>query len=1077
MRRVILFSFFLLPCCLSFSQRIPRVQDEVYHPELEWRTIETEHFKVNYHEGAERTGRTVAKIAEEIYDPVTSLYNHEPDQKVSFVIWDVDDISNGAAYFYDNKIFLYAPSMDFIFRGTHNWLRNVVTHEFTHIVQIQTAMKFGRTVPSFYLQWLGYESERRPDVLYGYPNIIVSVPYSGFVVPSWLAEGVAQYNRKELRYDFWDSYRDMILRSYVLTDSMLTWDEMAVFGKSSIGNESSYNFGFAFVSYIAWRYGEDKLTEISRNLASFTEVTIDHAIDVAVGRSGRLVYEDWKQQLKNDYASRIAPVLGRRQEGESMDFLEEEEPHSGFTGTSAPENTTARWPNVPISRMQPCCRLVVETGFANIYPKFSPDGSKFAYLSTRTRSYLGLSSVCLADVDQHKKSKELEKIGGPVTSVIAWSPDSKKLYYARSTIQNQHWSFQHDLYVYDIESEKETRLTQGLRVMSPSVSPDGKSIVCVVNKDGTTNLVLMTVDGSGMKQLTTYSQGEQVYDPQWSPSGDRIVFDYSIKDGRDITWIRPDGTDLQFLVGGPEDSRSATFTKDGTKIIYSSDKSGISNLYSCDLTSKKVEQLTNVVGGAFMPTINDKGEIIYSLYTSRGYRLYHMKNPTPLPDGDFHYVSADLYPPSDSRSLASTGAMPRQFDWDALRSYDDRTVPTPDSKPYKNIFTSVSVVPFVRVDNYNPRNKALDIMKVGAYFLSNEVLDRLGFFAGAAVNRSLERDLFLQLNYRGKVPGFFQLGLEPVLGAELYNITRKTGNVLELGGIVIPVDVSYNLLEFDFVMNHPIVPRMSELEFRFIHSRYTSTIETFFNPFTGSSVPGLDDLYLIGNDLSLTLRVDAIQRSVTDEINPIGHEVRLKIDRELNKFLRGYDLTPTGYQPAYDRINFTRVELNWKEHLPWFFRNHSLTITARAGSILAPPVDEFFDFYAGGLIGMKGYPFYALGGNDMAVAGLNYRFPLIDNIDVRFLQFYFSKLYASVYGDVGNAWTAGSGKPGRFKRDAGAELRLESFSFYSYPTRIFLNASYGFDRFSRFVRSTNQSVTYGKEWRFYFGILFGFDFD
>ena len=67
------------------------------HPELEWRTIETEHFLVHYHNGAERTGRTVAKIAEEVYEPVTAMYNHKPDQKVSIAVYDVDDIANGAA--------------------------------------------------------------------------------------------------------------------------------------------------------------------------------------------------------------------------------------------------------------------------------------------------------------------------------------------------------------------------------------------------------------------------------------------------------------------------------------------------------------------------------------------------------------------------------------------------------------------------------------------------------------------------------------------------------------------------------------------------------------------------------------------------------------------------------------------------------------------------------------------------------------------------------------------------------------------------------------------------------------------
>ena len=60
---------------------------------------------------------------------------------------------------------------------------------------------------------------------------------------------------------------------------------------------------------------------------------------------------------------------------------------------------------------------------------------------------------------------------------------------------------------------------------------------------------------------------------------------------------------------------------------------------------------------------------------------------------------------------------------------------------------------------------------------------------------------------------------------------------------------------------------------------------------------------------------------------------------------------------------------------------------------------------------------------------------------------------------------------------SGAELRLQAFSFYSYPTSIFFNASYGFDRFSRFIKLQNATVTYGKEWRFYFGVLFGFDID
>ena len=155
-----LFLYSIIPLLLCVSSGF--AQDDFIHPELKWYTIETKHFYIDYHDGEERTAQMVAKIAEEMYGPVTSLYHHEPTQKVSFVIFDNDDYSNGETYFFDNKIDIWASNLDFALRGTHNWLRNVVTHEFTHDVELQTAMKFGRQIPAIYLQWLGYEAERGP---------------------------------------------------------------------------------------------------------------------------------------------------------------------------------------------------------------------------------------------------------------------------------------------------------------------------------------------------------------------------------------------------------------------------------------------------------------------------------------------------------------------------------------------------------------------------------------------------------------------------------------------------------------------------------------------------------------------------------------------------------------------------------------------------------------------------------------------------------------------------------------------------------------------------------------------------
>ena len=1007
-------------------------QDDFYHPELEWRTIETEHFYVHYHNGTERTARVVAKVAEDIYGPVTSLYHHQPDEKVSFVIKDYDDFSNGGAYFFDNKIEIWASALDFDLRGTHNWLRNVVTHEFTHVVQIQTALKFGRKIPAIYLQWLQYESERRTDVLYGYPNGVVSYPVSGYVMPSWFAEGIAQYNRKQLSYDNWDSHRDMILRMYALDSNMLSWNEMSVFGKTSLGNESSYNAGFAFVRYIGQKYGDDKLAEISRNLSSLTEETIDGAIEKAVGKNGNDLYDEWKAFLQKDYASRTAQVKESLVGGD----------------------------------------IIANVGFGNFYPTFSPDGKSIAYVSNKHADYFGLSSLYLYDVATKKET--FLKSG--VRSNISWSPDGKKIYYTKIGRKNDHWSNLFDLYVYDIARDDETRLTHGARANAPALSPDGSTIAYVAGSDGTLNIFEVNVDGSNIRQLTKYANGEQVYNPKWSPDGSKIIFDYSLKDGRDIATIPATGGEVTFVLATPDDERNAVYTPDGSSMIYASDQTGIFNIYRYNFQTKKTEQLTNVLGGAFMPTVNADGKLAFATYTSTGYKialidsLHDVQNPMP-------YVQ--LHVPTDDQ-YSSNQPIPAedQFDWKALRSYDDSKLPAVTDTTYKNIATDLTFVPLLRVDNYNPKNTGLDELKLGAYVFSYDMLDRYGFFAGAAMNKQGERDLFLNFDYRGKIPGLFQLGLEPALSLEAYNITRNADSYVALPLDTIPVQVWYNFLEFDAALNQKIINEALDMELRFAHSRYTASIGAFNLP-DGERVQAFSELYLIGNDLSATFNFDAIVPSRTSEINPVGTKIRLRYDYEANQFnpTGDYDVSSGVLVPKYQQINFHRLEVGWREsrQLPGW--SHTLSLQVHGGTIFGPPVDQFFDFYIGGLAGMRGYTFYSLGGNEFAYTNLEYRFPLFDHIDLRILQLYFDKLYASAYGDVGNAWTGGGLRGQPFRKDAGVELRLQAFSYYAFPTSIFLNATYGFDQFNFYETSINQTVSYGKSWNFNFGVLFGFDLD
>ncbi len=99
------------------AAQIPLSFYDYARPELKWYNIETEHFNIIFHadaqgNGSGRTGQVVARIAEDIYAPITALYDHEPDTKVAIILKDYEDYSNGAAYFFDNKIEIWSPSLD-----------------------------------------------------------------------------------------------------------------------------------------------------------------------------------------------------------------------------------------------------------------------------------------------------------------------------------------------------------------------------------------------------------------------------------------------------------------------------------------------------------------------------------------------------------------------------------------------------------------------------------------------------------------------------------------------------------------------------------------------------------------------------------------------------------------------------------------------------------------------------------------------------------------------------------------------------------------------------------------------------
>ena len=79
-------------------------------------------------------------------------------------------------------------------------------------------------------------------------------------------------------------------------------------------------------------------------------------------------------------------------------------------------------------------------------------------------------------------------------------------------------------------------------------------------------------------------------------------------------------TEFTAVVASEADEREPVWMPDGSSILYSSDRSGVFNIYLKNLETGEEKQVTNVVGGAFVPwPTPDGNHIVYAGYHASNY--------------------------------------------------------------------------------------------------------------------------------------------------------------------------------------------------------------------------------------------------------------------------------------------------------------------------------------------------------------------------------------------------------------------------------------------------------------------------
>lgn len=997
------------------------------HPELEWHVLVTEHFRVLYYDGLESLARRAAGIAEAAWEPVTELYDYRPDGPVRLILKDYDDYANGAAYFYHDAIEIWTSPLehDFELRGTSDWLRNVITHEFVHIISLGAARKGSQRVPAMFLEYFGYKEEtNRDDILTGAPDRLAVLPLANTVVPMWFAEGVAQYQTQAVHHDRWDSHRDMVLRIAVLSGTLLSLQDMGQFGKRGFGNEFVYDHGYGFVRYIAATYGDSALPAICRHVGRWGTMDVDGALQAVTGRPATALWQDWHEAMGFAYEEQVA-ALGPLREGARL----------------------------------------TDTGFSNTRPVFAPDGVRVAYLSTGERHY-GPHSLVVRDL----QSGEEDLIAYGVDSVPAWDPTGEHLLFVRKKVADEYGSRRADLFDHDLkapqrgwmsavlwtlpaltgihapEDPRTEQLTKNLRATYPAVSPDGERIAFVRGGADGAALAICDRDGGNVRELVRFDDRTQLYTPRWSVDGTRLAVSLAREGRRDIGLVEVEGDGcIEPLIGSAGTDRDPTWSADGTELIFVSDVSGVFNVYALHMSSGTVEQVTNVRGGAFFPTSNAAGEIIYAGYGADGFHLYSIAR------AEGRQVSASAFAPGRVRFQEPEAA----------------PVTPSELQPYGMETLRTTVMPRLSVDEGH--------LKLGTYFGTSEALDKQSIFGAASyAPQNGDRDFYAVYRFRGFRPtwrlSFIHLKRHSARGdsSEARDFF-VTGMNFSLNRLTVGVSGRLN--------------RNSKVDLSLAYDRYDASLENDQLRQRRDGRPGFERVegkpigytYLNGFDLALTYRHDSVARRQDRDINPRGgRRIYARYDRMFNWFIEGFDEQNVSFlQEEYLRLFYNQVTVDWREFigLP---KNTTLGLRGFGGLIASDRVNDetvgdFFDFHLGGLPFMRGYTFYSLEGRKAAMANATFRFPLLPAVHRRLGPFYLDKVYGAVYGDAGKAWDGEMsardpvfGRSGPV-RDAGLQLRFDLISFYSLPTRIELDAAYGFDE-----------VDNKGPWKLYLTVLFNY---
>jgi Tol biopolymer transport system component len=984
----------------------PAMAATSYEPGIDWRTIETPHFRVNYPADLAELGRRVAAYAEDAHAKVAPFMKADTYEKTEIVLFDTyDDTNANASNYPHNRILLnlHPPSPDAgLPIGRHDdWIRYVVLHEYTHILhQNQTHWginQLNRVLGKVFFQYLAIP---------GVPNFVTEyIPTLLSDSPRFITEGWAVHTESRFTPGGRgkEGFGDMRLRMATLDNTLHRLDQVNgsyLLDWPSGGNE--YDYGTAFFQYVSATYGEEVPSKILEVFGRMPWLGIDFAVSqVLNGKTCTSLWDETMGWLRQRYATQAQEI-----------------------------------------KKQPLTvsKALTTTGRYHHHPRWLADGALLY-----TESYKGKGSKLLKRTATGETMPLMSKDPLGDYSVSA---DGSSLVYAMQEGAEASFKSYSDLYRVDTRTGARTRLTQELRAADPAVSPDGSRIVTVVTREGTNHLVLLDADGKVLKALTELTPSKTYANPSWSPDGTRIVVSRWVSGGFQIVLVDPEtGAETELTPVGALDYYPS-FTPDGRHIVFTSDRTGVFNLYAIRLADKALFQVSNVLGGAFQGRVSPDGSTLAFInYGSAGFDLHEM----PFEPHAWRRVSPERVLASnfEGRFVPFTLEAATPVDMSVALSATPRSY-----NPWPSIAPN-ALVPLIAQDEGG--------LALGLSAFGQDVLRQHTYYVLGGAGLTSGRPIFGFLYQNDQLLPSLSMTYFRAPGASAYPL--MVNNQLTFGRLwqdqqMLDLNMRLPGIPFPLLGANWVTGDSYMVGFRAQHAQNYAlgTIDrSQIVKLEGEDANSLPQFELAGDPgqsnsvYAMFQRADNFTRSYG--VSP-----------------EGGSLSTLGYEKASPLLggqaNFDRVWGDYRRYvsLPW--QHHVLAMRGTlglnwgkngghffVGGIDAPHFLSQVDLTAAtdvfhASIGMRGYDVAGIG-NKMALMSAEYRFPLLEvNQGLWTLPFYMDRLYGVLGYDVSNTWDSPFSSVRQFQASetvhgVSAELRSKLTLFRYLRTDFRLGVAQG----------------------------------